>query len=248
MTENDHDRWGEDLAAHLLGALEPERAAALRRHAEGCERCQAEMRWLTPAVQALPESVERVEPPPGLRQRLMAEVQAEVGERAPATGRGHGSERGLRERASAWLRGLGSGPMGLRPVAAVAVAALVVVAVAGYAIGGGIGGGSGDSGASTIVAGRAPGVRATMVDEGSSGTLRLANVDQLPNDRVLEAWVQREGEVEPVPALFVPDHEGRASTQLPDMEGVEVVMVTAEPKGGSEAPTSEPLITIAVPG
>jgi hypothetical protein len=31
------------------------------------------------------------------------------------------------------------------------------------------------------------------------------------------------------------------------MEGVEVVMVTAEPKGGSESPTSSPLVTIAVP-
>ena len=55
---------------------------------------------------------------------------------------------------------------------------------------------------------------------------------------MLEAWVQRDGEVEPVQALFVPDREGRASTELADMDGVEVVMVTTEPKGGSETPTS----------
>ena len=43
----------------MLGALEPGEAAELERHAEDCERCRAEMRWLTPAVEALPESVER---------------------------------------------------------------------------------------------------------------------------------------------------------------------------------------------
>ena len=88
----------------------------------------------------------------------------------------------------------------------------------------------------------AGGVTAKMVSEGDSGTLHLANVKQLPSDRVLEAWVQRDGEVEPVEALFVPDRKGKASTELPDMDGVEVVMVTTEPSGGSESPTSSPIV------
>ncbi len=50
MTESDHERWSEDVAAYMLGALEPAEAAGLERHLEGCERCQAEIRWLTPAV------------------------------------------------------------------------------------------------------------------------------------------------------------------------------------------------------
>jgi anti-sigma-K factor RskA len=244
MTENDHGRWGEDLAAYLLGALEPEREAELGRHAAGCERCRAEMRWLTPAVQALPESVERVEPPPQLRSRLLAEVEADVAEARPDGA----AEGGFWRRVGAWRRGPGSGSSGLRPAIGIAAAALVVVTVAGYAIGGGIGGGSDEGGTTTISAGKAPGVTAQMVSEGDGGSLRLANVRQLPEDKVLEAWVQREGEVEPVQALFVPDREGRASTQLPDMEGVEAVMVTAEPKGGSEAPTSAPIVTLPVPG
>jgi hypothetical protein len=257
MTETDHDRWSEDLAAYMLGALEPGEAAGLERHAEGCERCREEMRWLTPAVQAISEGVERAGPPPELRSRLMAEVRADAAEVAGAaqdSGRPgvRGDSRevrpGLIDRASAWLRNLGSGPMGRRPVAGVAVAALVVAAVAGYAIGGGIGSGSDGGGAtSTVVAGHAPGVTAVMVNEGDGGTLRLANVKQIPNDRVLEAWVQRGGDVEPVRALFVPDREGRASTELPDMSGVEVVMVTTEPTGGSRSPTSSPLVTIQVP-
>jgi anti-sigma-K factor RskA len=242
MTEMDHDRWNEDLAAYALGALEPERVATLERHAAGCERCQAELRWLMPAVQAIPEGVERVEPPPRLRARLLAEVEADAREVEGAS-----DEEGFWQRVAAWLRGPGPGPLALRPVTGIA-AVLVAAVVAGFAIGGGIFSGDSGGGETTVVAGEAPGVTATMDNEGDSGTLRLANVHQIPNGRVLEAWVQREGQVEPVPALFAPDHEGRASTQLPSMDGVEVVMVTAEPKGGSKQPTGEPLITIAVPG
>ncbi len=123
---------------------------------------------------------------------------------------------------------------------------LALVAVAGYEVGGG-GGGGGGGGETTLSSGQAPGVVATMVREGDGGTLRLDHVHQLHRDRVLEAWVQREGEVEAVPALFVPDRSGRASTTIEDMEGVEVVMVTTEPKGGSEQPTSKPLVTMGVP-
>jgi hypothetical protein len=64
---------------------------------------------------------------------------------------------------------------------------------------------------------------------------------------VLEAWVRRDGEVEAVPALFVPDGEGEASTRLGDLRGVDRVMVTAEPPGGSKAPTSAPIASVAIP-
>jgi anti-sigma-K factor RskA len=244
MTEtNNHERWSEDIAAYMLGALEPGEAAELERHTEGCERCQAEMRWLTPALDALPEGVERLEPPRELRERVMAEVRMEA-EPAAANSDEANADTGLFGRASNWLRELGSGPMGLRPVVGFAAAVLVVAAVAGFAIGGGLGS---DEGAqtSTVVAGKAPGVTAKMISEGDSGTLHLDNVKQLPSDRVLEAWVQRDGEVEPVEALFVPDRKGQASTELPDMDGVEVVMVTTEPTGGSESPTSAPIVTIS---
>jgi anti-sigma-K factor RskA len=247
MSENNHEHWSENVAAYLLGALEPEEMTALERHAEGCERCRREIRWLAPAVQALPETVERVDPPAQLRTRLMGEVEAE----ARAAGRSsaeRASGDGLFGRAAGWLRDLGSGPMGLRPVVGFAAAVLVVVAVAGFAIAGGIGGSDEGGGTSTLLYGKAPGVTARMIDEGDGGTLHLANVRQLPDDRVLQAWVQRDGEVEAVEALFVPDREGQASTELPPMEGVEAVMVTAEPKGGSEAPTSSPIVTIPVPG
>jgi len=220
MNGSDHIRWSEDLAAYMLGALEPGEAAEFERHLEGCERCLAEMRWFEPAVQTLPESVERQKPPRSLRESLMAEVRADV--------------RPAKKPRPRWS---------WRPAMAFAAMVLVVAAVAGYEIGKG-GGGEGD--ASTVVS-RSHGITVKMVREGDGGTLRLTGVHQLPPEKVLEAWVRREGKVEPVPALFVPDRKGRASTQIEDMSGVDTVMVTEEPQGGSEEPTAPPVVTMSVP-
>jgi anti-sigma-K factor RskA len=238
-TENDHERWAENVAPYMLGALEPQAAAEFKRHLEGCEKCRSEVRWFTAAVETLPESVPLQKPSPALRERLMAEVRADArtAQTASAAGDGH------RFRLPAWLGGRAVHDW--RPLAALAAVALLLVAFAGYEIGSGGGGGSDST--STIVAGQAPGVTAKVERSGDSAQLRLANVDELPEDRVLEAWVQREGEVEPVEALFVPDREGNASTMIPDMSGVEVVMVTKEPSGGSESPTSSPIVTVSIP-
>jgi len=79
-----------------------------------------------------------------------------------------------------------------------------------------------------------------------NGRIELNNVEPLPPDKVLEAWVEREGEVEAVPMLFVPNGEGEAATTIGDMRGITTVMVTEEPPGGSAAPTSEPIATVTI--
>lgn len=236
MTGDHEKRWDDEVAAYALGALDPAEAAALEAHLEECEHCRMALRWLSPAVQVLPESIERAEPPRRVRENVMSEVRADAK-------RSRRTDGGLLARLH--LRKPGTGSLAWRPIAALAAVALALVAFAGYEIG------SDDSGVggagAPIVVGAAPGIVAEMVPEGDGGTLHLENVSQLPDDRVLEAWVQREGEVEPVRALFVPDHEGRASTIVDDMDGVEAVMVTTEPKGGSELPTSEPIVTMPIP-
>jgi len=234
MSADDHNCWSEDLAAYALEALEPGEAAEFERHLAGCERCQAELRWLVPAVQSLPESIERQEPPRRLRESLMAEV------RADARAEGGSPARERRGLLPEWLRGTK-----MQLATGFAVVLLAVAAVAGYEIGKGGSGGKG--GASTVVSHQPGGVTAAMVREGDGGTLKLAGVHQLPPGKVLEAWVQREGKVEAVPALFVPAREGRASTMIADMSGVDTVMVTEEPQGGSKQPTSEPIATMTVP-
>jgi anti-sigma-K factor RskA len=109
-----------------------------------------------------------------------------------------------------------------------------------------VGKGGGDGGDSTIER-EIDGIAVTMVQEGDGGTLQLANLRQPPSGKVLEAWVLREGEVESVPPLFVPDRHGRAEAAIHDMSGVEEVMVTVEPQGGSETPTGEAIMAMPVP-
>lgn len=230
MNERDHESRRDELAAYLLGALEPGGAAELERHVAGCEECREALEWLRPAAQVLPEAVEQVEPPRELRARLLAEIGAGA-ERTPARqGRGP---------TIAWLRG-----PSLRPVVAAAVVLVAVAGIAGYAIRTD-GSGAGDE--TTVAAGRAPGVTAKMVRLGETGTLRLANVRKLPPGKVLEAWVRRGNKVEPADTLFVPNRDGTATAVIDRMGGVNTVMVTAEPRGGSDHPTSPPIVAVALP-
>lgn len=235
MSERDHERRREELPAYLLGALDPAEAAELERHLASCEECRTELTWLRPAARLLPESVERVEAPPELRARIMAEVSGE--------GEGSRSEwSGRRSFGDFWRRTGGQSPVPLRAAAGFAALVLIAVGIAAYAIRDGDPAGE----ATTVVAGKAPGVTATMVREGDLGTLRLANLRRLPPDEVLQAWVRRGKRIESAGMLFVPNREGTATAAIDDMSGVDAVMVTVEPRGGSDFPTSDPLISVPV--
>lgn len=245
--ERDHDRWPDEIAAYVLGALEPDEAREVELHLGACQRCQAGLRWAMPAINALPESVEQVEPPSSLRTRLLNEAKRDAAEHARAAAAERG---GLGARFTMWLRGARSRPLVLSPAFGLLLVAMAVVAIAGYQVGtSGSDDGSSSSGqVATFEAGKAPGVVARVTrDDDGSGTLKLANVKPLQYNRVLEAWVQRGENVMPVRALFVPDDEGRATTMLPEMEGVSAVMVTVEPRGGSDEPTSTPIAAVAIP-
>ncbi|HEY1855576.1 MAG TPA: anti-sigma factor [Solirubrobacterales bacterium] len=244
MNAHDHDRRLEEVAAFALGALDADRIADVKEHLNGCKRCQEELRWLSPAVRALPEAVEPQVPPPALKHRLMEEVRADAAAAAK-----HAREEERRERAASrkgfgeWLRGLRLGGLTYKPLAGIAALVLVVAAVAGYAVGTG---GSGSDNVRTITSPQGNGIVAKVVTEGNRAEVRLANVKQLPEGKVLEAWVQRGNAVEPVPALFAPDHAGNASTTIEDMKNVSLVMVTREPAGGTKVPTTEPIVKVPV--
>ncbi|HEX4304571.1 MAG TPA: anti-sigma factor [Solirubrobacterales bacterium] len=244
MNANEHDRLLEEVAAYAIGALDPGQVEELEKHLADCRRCQEELRWLSPAVRALPEAVERQAPPPELKQRLMAEVRADADAEAR---RARGEER--RERAESrpgvgeWLRGLHLGGLTWKPLAGLALVVLVVAGGIGYAVG--TDGGSSGTHTTEVEPG-ANGIAAKVVTEGERGEVHLAGVKPLPKGRVLEAWVERDGIVEAVPALFAPDQAGRASTTIEDMKDVNTVMVTREPEGGSKKPTTAPIVEVPI--
>jgi anti-sigma-K factor RskA len=228
MNEGDHTLWKDDVAAYALGVLELDEATELERHLETCDDCRAELRWLRPAVDLLPGRAERVEPPAELRAKILEQARSEPGPKAAGASRTPSRGR---------LRGW-------RPLLAGGAVAMVIALAAGYAI---RGSDSPGADATTVAAARSAGVTAQVIRQGDSGTLRLANVNSMPEDKVLEAWVQRNGDISPVRGLFVPDRDGRATTSIPDLRGVEAVMVTTEPPGGSNSPTGAPMVTLTLP-
>jgi hypothetical protein len=237
MNGNEHDRRLEEVAAFALGALDAEQTEDFREHLKGCKRCQEELRWLAPAVRALPEVVEQQPAPPALKVRLMEEVRADIAAEAALAGKAKGRERaGFRE----WLTGVNLGGMTWKPLAGMAAVVLIVAAGIGYTVGNGGGGGN----IHTWEAPQEGGIQASVVREGDQGELRLTGVGSVEKGKTLEAWVQRGETIEPVKMLFKPDAEGNATTQIDDLGGADVVMVTEEPAGGTNQPTSEPFVEV----
>jgi anti-sigma-K factor RskA len=242
MSGNEHDLRLEEVAAFALGALDAEQIEDFREHLKDCKRCQQELRWLTPAVRALPETVEQQTPPPALKVRLMEEVRADVAAEAKLAGEEKRRERaasrtggGFRE----WLGGLDIGGLTWKPLAGMAAVVLIVALGVGYTVGNG-----GGSKIQTTEVDQKNGVVAKVVNEDGKGELRLTGLDQLPKGKTLEAWVQRGKAVEPVEMLFTPDGDGNATTQIQDLNGVEAVLVTREPEGGTKVPTTTPIVKV----
>lgn len=222
----DFDGCGGNAAPYVLGALTDEEHDDFLRHMESCAVCREEVAALQVVAANLPAAAPQVSAPPELKRRLMASVHQEASLRAKG-----GAERAPgrpQRRARAW-----------RPVLALAGAAVVaLLAVIAFAPAGG--------GASTRV------ISAQVTPASASASLRLsdqhaeldiADMPQLPADRVYEVWVERGGAADPTDALFTVSSTGRASVNVPgDLRDAQAVMVTAEPLGGSSKPTSEPVI------
>jgi anti-sigma-K factor RskA len=225
-----HERFRGDLAAYALGALEEPEAAELERHLAECETCRIELEWLEPAVDLLPRSIEQLEPPAGVRQRLMATVRAEAQDASPA-----GIAAAEAKRRPAW------GSLLRRPATALAAGALLVAGAAGgYLL-------HQPDESSSVVAARPlppapPNLAATLERSDGSAILTMSRLPDLPANDVYEVWVKRDGTLEPS-SLFVPrrDRTAEAAVAGP-LEGADAVLVTREPRGGSQHPTSPPLL------
>lgn len=227
----------DDLAAYALGALDEREAGAIEDHLGGCERCRERLRWLAPAVDLLPVSVEQRTPPPALRENLMATVRAEA---APAAAVEPKPERS-RARGS-WLETL----RGLMMRPAVGMAVLIVL-VAGIGVGYALrGSGTTDTAPQLVRAdplNDSVPVSATLERTGDSATLHVHELPAIGSDEVYEVWVQRAGVMEPR-STFVLSMDGTAEAAVPGpLADGEAVLVTREPRGGSPQPTTKPLLT-----
>jgi anti-sigma-K factor RskA len=223
----------DDLVAFALGALEPGEERAIEAHAPSCARCTRELEALVPAVGVLGESVEQLEPPPELREHVLAEVRADVARSAAQqeTTRRRPKRRG-------W-RGLV-----VRPALAVGLA-IVVAAVGGYLIAGN-GGNPGPEETIVQVPKNEQGISGTLAIGEQSSMLDLHGLTQLKGREVYQVWVARGESVRPS-SNFIPDAGGRAMTAVDGrLDPGTKVMVTREPHPGRTVPTPPILLSATV--
>jgi anti-sigma-K factor RskA len=229
-----HERFTDAAASYLLGALPDEEKSAFEAHLEGCPDCRAELEELRVAAEALPVAAPPMRPPPALKARIMAEVEREA---ALLRSAGPEADRPAPKRERRRWRFTLPTPA----VAALACATLLIGLGAGALLFGG-------SGGQTIQFERGKTLTANASAEldvsGDSGMLVARGLPEPGNGRVYQVWVQRDGgPPEPTAALFTPRADGSATASIPDMKGVDTVMVSSEPTGGSPQPTTDPILT-----
>ena len=216
-----------DVAAYALGALDPAADPEFAAHIERCERCRAELRWLAPAIETLPESVDQLEPPAGLRERLLAAVRADLA-----------AESTPPERAGWRRRRVRIGGFAFGPATALAALLIAVAAVVGYE--------ARDSGEpetrSVGVAATPPGSAAKLEISDGEATLRANGVPQLPPGSVYQVWVRR-GSTVRASSVFRPSEDGSAAAAVPEALDGDELMVTREPGRGSRTPSSAPVFS-----
>jgi anti-sigma factor RsiW len=226
-----NDRWGDDLAAYALDALDATEREAVERHLADCADCTERLRWLMPAVDVLPATVPQAEPPPALRARLMEAVEAEAADPVAA-----------RPAARSWRERLGLTGLSLRPaVAGLAVLLVVAAGVTGYVLRDGDSGPQAESFAAQGV-GSGKQAHGTLEVEGDRGTLTVADLPPTKPGEVYQAWVQdtdaHGGTIHPS-SVFVVTDDGSGTVTIPHgLSRAQLVMVTREPEGGSEKPHS----------
>jgi hypothetical protein len=237
VSARDHTEYREEIGAYLLGALTDLERQAFERHVAGCAECRDELERLRPAADALPRSVEQVEPPPGLKTSLMEMVESEARERS-------GAPAAPAERRRTPRRIRLPSLAGFRPALAAAALALGVVAGFGVAQ-------LGDDDARTVAAtvdeGRLPDASGSLRIQGDGDDGAILSVQGMPppgGDRVYQAWVQRDGTVVPQPTFEVGADGGGAVAVPDDLSGADAILVTREARGGARAPSEPPLIRV----
>ena len=220
-----HDAHLDDCAAYVLGALTEEEHASFVTHLQSCAACREEVAALQSAAAILPAAVPQLRAPRELRSRVLSTVRSEAGLRRERT-----SPRVARRR-SRW-----------RPATLGAVAVAVAVTLVALAL-------SSSGGGTRVYRAKVtiPGATATVRVSSSHAELTIAHMPQSPPGHIYEVWVKRRGNPQPTDALFTVSSAGSATVGVPgSTAGVTAIMVTAEPEGGTDTPTTAPVIVASL--
>jgi anti-sigma-K factor RskA len=225
----------ELIAGYALDALEPADRARAKELLERSEDAREELRTLTETTAAMATAVSGPAPPPELRERILQSARDDRQTVVPLESR-------RRPR--------------LVPVLGVAAAVAAVVAVALGIWGFSVSSDLDESRAALAQARAAAAVLASpdartvgleqgngsLVVSGSEAVLVLNDIEGAPQGKTWEVWVL-DGETPVRAGLFA---GGQARDVVPVEEGVgpgAKVLVTLEPSGGVDAPTTSPVVT-----
>lgn len=216
---------GRDAAAYVLGALDADEAAEFGRHIGGCVICRDEVAALQSVVDELPMAAPQLPAPRGLKRRVLADARAEHVTTAAAGSR--------------WRTARGPSPRARAALALAAVLALVAI-VGGLKIS------SGGSPSTRVVHASVVALSASAVVRltDGHGELIVHRMPAAPAGKIYEVWLRRPGSPPmPTSALFDVTSAGSAAVDVPgELHGVEEVLVTPEPLGGSLSPTHAAVI------
>lgn len=246
----DHIEWEESVGAYVLRALPEDEEVAFEAHLATCPVCRDQVEDLRMATEALAFAAPPVIAPENLRGRVMQVVEQEAellraaGPEADTPRAKPASARPRRRAFSLdWL---------VKPAFALP-AALLLLAVGVIA---GLAGGGGTDPRPQITSVRAevnkdaaPNAEVHLHVGPTGATLVAENMPDPPPGRVYQVWVKRRDlDPEPTSALFVPRRDGSAAAAVPgSLDGVDAVLVSHEPPGGSPKPSSQPILQVAPP-
>lgn len=241
--------------AYALDALDAAERDRFEQHLRGCRACQAEVHGFAATAASLARAA-TVEPPPGLKERVLA--AAAVTRQLPpeVTVAADAEPRRRRERTAQVTRS----PWMPRLALAVGGGGLAAAAVLGYVTV------SAQNQLTTTQAQSqqlasvltAPDARiasgstsaggtATVVASVSEGKMVFTSsgLQALPSSKVYQMWFLGAGS--PRSAGLVPAASGNGSTApvlAPGLESGDKVAVTVEPAGGTSQPTTTPIVVL----
>ena len=240
---SDHEEMENMIAAWVLGATDPEESTEIARHVDGCDTCRATAARLRRIAEAIPLAVEEVEPPSGLRQRILSAATSARTAPAPVRVESPAPVIPLR-RPRVNLRPAGRVPLG-------AVAAMVVVALAAGLVIGDLANRTAPPPATNQVAkfnlaghDSMAGARASVVDLKSDGIafVDFSGLPALAPGKVYELWLIGGASRVDAAGVFVPDSNGSKVVVVSrPLAGYTTMAVTTEQgPDGVTAPTQQP--------
>jgi hypothetical protein len=225
----------DDVGAYLLRALPDADADAFTAHLASCTGCRRELQHLQVVVDTLPIAAPQLSPPAALKDRIMRIVDAEA-ELLRAAGPEADRVPAPKPR-RAWFAGFS-----LRPVAAGALASvLLAVGVFGGVL---VSGDKSQSSRTLSAQVSDPGARVTVALQGGKAALHVKHLPGAPFSRVYQVWLKRGDKIIPTHTLFNVRKDGSAIVPIEEsVAGADQILVTDEQNGGSQSPTTAPIIT-----